>query len=180
MSRARRSTSGISAGSAATTATGMAGDAVKRVDVRTRFAIGRDFSTHGDSGTASTAKDAAVAPRRPLPRAPRTDKRHHQAPPVSTLECGPLRTVASRRRPGLPSESSPVAALSRRSWIALAVVLALVWFANLDVRKLQHPDEGRYAEIAREMLVSGDWVTPRLDGIKYFEKPPLQYWLTAA
>jgi 4-amino-4-deoxy-L-arabinose transferase-like glycosyltransferase len=80
----------------------------------------------------------------------------------------------------LPPESSPVAALSRRSWIALAVVFALVWFANLDVRKLQHPDEGRYAEIAREMLVSGDWVTPRLDGLKYFEKPPLQYWLTAA
>ena len=70
--------------------------------------------------------------------------------------------------------------MSRRSWIALAIIFALVWFANLDVRKLQHPDEGRYAEIAREMLVSGDWVTPRLDGIKYFEKPPLQYWLTAA
>jgi 4-amino-4-deoxy-L-arabinose transferase-like glycosyltransferase len=80
----------------------------------------------------------------------------------------------------LPPESPPVAGLSRRSWIALAIVFALVWFANLDVRKLQHPDEGRYAEIAREMLASGDWVTPRLDGIKYFEKPPLQYWLTAA
>ncbi|HEY3461459.1 MAG TPA: hypothetical protein VGL52_11595 [Casimicrobiaceae bacterium] len=42
-----------------------------------------------------------------------------------------------------------IAGLSRRSWIAIAVVVALVWFANLDVRKLQHPDEGRYAEIAR-------------------------------
>ena len=73
-----------------------------------------------------------------------------------------------------------VAALSRRSWILVFMAIAIVWFANLDVRKLQHPDEGRYAEIAREMLVSGDWVTPRLDGIKYFEKPPLQYWLTAA
>src|SRR6185312_3853064 len=76
--------------------------------------------------------------------------------------------------------SSTIAALPRRAWIALAVILAIVWFANLDVRKLQHPDEGRYAEIAREMLASGDWVTPRLDGLKYFEKPPLQYWLTAA
>ena len=62
----------------------------------------------------------------------------------------------------------------------IGVVFAIVWFANLDVRKLQHPDEGRYAEIAREMVATGDYLTPRLNGIKYFEKPPLQYWLTAA
>ena len=70
--------------------------------------------------------------------------------------------------------------LSRSASIALVLLFALIWFANLDYRRLVHPDEGRYAEIAREMVVSGDWVTPRLNGIKYFEKPPLQYWLTAA
>ncbi len=59
-------------------------------------------------------------------------------------------------------------------------MFALLWFSNLDYRRLVHPDEGRYAEIPREMAVTGDWVTPRLDGIKYFEKPALQYWLTAA
>jgi 4-amino-4-deoxy-L-arabinose transferase-like glycosyltransferase len=59
------------------------------------------------------------------------------------------------------------------------VLLALLWFAPLGVPRLFNPDEGRYAEIPREMLVSGDWVTPRLDGVKYFEKPPLQYWVTA-
>src|SRR6476660_8752128 len=78
------------------------------------------------------------------------------------------------------SSSPPIAAYSRRACILLAILAAIAWFANLDVRKLQHPDEGRYAEIAREMAVTGDWVTPRLDGLKYFEKPPLQYWLTAA
>lgn len=62
---------------------------------------------------------------------------------------------------------------------ALVTVLAVVWFANLDARKLIRPDEGRYAEIAREMAATGDWITPRLNGIKYFEKPPLQYWITA-
>ena len=64
--------------------------------------------------------------------------------------------------------------------ILLAVLFITVWFCNLDYRKLIRSDEGRYAEIAREMAVTGDWITPRLNGIKYFEKPPLQYWATAA
>jgi 4-amino-4-deoxy-L-arabinose transferase-like glycosyltransferase len=59
------------------------------------------------------------------------------------------------------------------------VILALAWFATVPLRPLLDPDEGRYAEIPREMLVSGDWVTPRFDDLKYFEKPPLQYWATA-
>jgi 4-amino-4-deoxy-L-arabinose transferase-like glycosyltransferase len=58
-------------------------------------------------------------------------------------------------------------------------VLAVAWFAGLEYRGLFQPDEGRYAEIPREMLASGDWITPRLNGFKYFEKPPLQYWATA-
>ena len=73
--------------------------------------------------------------------------------------------------------SSPI--LSRRGLWALLLVFAVVWFGTLDYRKLLKPDEGRYAEISREMAVSGDFVTPRLNGIKYFEKPPLQYWATA-
>ena len=80
----------------------------------------------------------------------------------------------------LPIAPTLIASLSRRTWIALALIMAVLWFAQLDVRKLQHPDEGRYAEIAREMALTGDWTTPRLNGIKYFEKPPLQYWMTAA
>ncbi len=56
----------------------------------------------------------------------------------------------------------------------------IIWFAGLDYRKLMLTDEGRYADIPRHMAASGDWVTPRLNGIKYFEKPPLQYWATAA
>lgn len=66
------------------------------------------------------------------------------------------------------------------SFVRLTVVAAaVIWFALLGYRDLIEPDEGRYAEIPREMVASGDWVTPRLNGFKYFEKPALQYWGTA-
>lgn len=64
--------------------------------------------------------------------------------------------------------------------LAFLGLLAVLWFAGLELRGLFIPDEARYAEIPREMLASGDWVTPRLNDLKYFEKPPLQYWATAA
>ncbi len=71
------------------------------------------------------------------------------------------------------------AAFTTKKWWWLVLALAVIWFANLQYRALIKPDEGRYAEIAREMATSGDWVTPRLNNLKYFEKPPLQYWATA-
>ncbi|MBY0576744.1 MAG: glycosyltransferase family 39 protein [Gallionellaceae bacterium] len=68
--------------------------------------------------------------------------------------------------------------LTKPVWLLL-IAIALIWFSNLEYRTLIKPDEGRYAEIPREMVASGDWTTPRLNGLKYFEKPPLQYWATA-
>ena len=65
-----------------------------------------------------------------------------------------------------------------RIWLLL-VVLAILWFFGLPARHLADPDEGRYAEIPLRMLLTDDWITPRLNGLKYFEKPPLQYWATA-
>ena len=67
-----------------------------------------------------------------------------------------------------------------RSAVPLLAVAALLWFGTLGLRPLYKADESRYGEISREMLASGDWVTPRLNGFRYFEKPPLQYWTTAA
>jgi 4-amino-4-deoxy-L-arabinose transferase-like glycosyltransferase len=69
--------------------------------------------------------------------------------------------------------------LDRWVYRALAAFLAVLWLATLTVRPLFNPDEGRYAEIPREMLSGGDWVIPHLNGLAYIEKPPLQYWLTA-
>ncbi len=71
--------------------------------------------------------------------------------------------------------------IGRERWLygGLAVLPAAVWLAILGVRPLFNPDEGRYAEIPREMLAGGDWIIPHLNGLAYIEKPPLQFWITA-
>ncbi len=72
----------------------------------------------------------------------------------------------------------PVFPVSRFVLAMLAALALVVGIGNMG-RHLANPDEGRYSEISREMAASGDWITPRLNGLKYFEKPPLQYWATA-
>ena len=74
--------------------------------------------------------------------------------------------------------ASPAVPLRRR-YAAVAALLAVVSLGMLSARPLFNPDEGRYAEIPREMLAGGDWVIPHLNGLAYIEKPPLQYWATA-
>lgn len=59
------------------------------------------------------------------------------------------------------------------------LLCAVLWFGTLGQRDLFDPDEGRYAGIPAAMVDSGDWLTPRLNDFKYFEKPVLQYWGTA-
>ena len=63
---------------------------------------------------------------------------------------------------------------------ALLALLALWLLATPAFRPLLMPDEGRYVGVAREMLRSGDWLVPRLDGLPFFHKPPLMYWVDAA
>ena len=59
------------------------------------------------------------------------------------------------------------------------LLCAVLWFGILGQRDLFDPDEGRYAGIPAAMVDTGDWLTPRLNDFKYFEKPVLQYWGTA-
>lgn len=62
----------------------------------------------------------------------------------------------------------------------LLAYLMFISFAFAGTRPLWAPDEGRYAEAAREMLVSGDWLVPRIMGHEHLTKPPLTYWFGAA
>ncbi len=66
-------------------------------------------------------------------------------------------------------------------WALWTASLAIIFTYTclLGRYSLAEPDEARYAEIAREILELGDWVTPHLNYVKYFEKPPFVYWLTA-
>lgn len=62
----------------------------------------------------------------------------------------------------------------------IVISIVALYIVHINAYPLMEPDEGRYAEIPREMLATGDFITPRLNGVEYFEKPALQYWLTAA
>lgn len=68
---------------------------------------------------------------------------------------------------------------ARQDLAVLAVLFGTAFFQFLGKFPLMEPDEGRYSEIPREMLERGDFVTPMLNYVKYFEKPPLHYWLNA-
>ncbi len=71
-----------------------------------------------------------------------------------------------------------------KGWLRPQVLLAvggllMLYFGGLGALPYFEPDEGRYTEIPREMLALKDFVLPRLNGVLYFEKPPLYYWLNA-
>lgn len=69
--------------------------------------------------------------------------------------------------------------LELRDLIILTILICFFFTFMLGNRPLSVPDEGRYVEIPREMAVTGDYLTPRLNNVKYFEKPVFFYWLEA-
>ncbi|PWU24735.1 MAG: hypothetical protein C5B48_04875 [Candidatus Rokuibacteriota bacterium] len=66
------------------------------------------------------------------------------------------------------------------SVVFAAALAALLLLPGLGAAPFDDPGEGQHAEIAREMAATGDWLVPRLNGVRYFDKPPLLYWMGAA
>src|SRR3990167_5608793 len=63
--------------------------------------------------------------------------------------------------------------------IGLAIILIVFYMAWLGSYALFTPDEARYSEVGREMIATGDFITPRVNGVAFLDKPILYYWLQA-
>jgi 4-amino-4-deoxy-L-arabinose transferase-like glycosyltransferase len=90
---------------------------------------------------------------------------------LSAFDAAPLTPAEPRR--------------NNRTTLALSLGLlllaaALLFFAGLGRLPLLEPDEGRNAEVGREMLLSGDWITPHFNGFAYLDKPAVFFWMEAA
>ena len=64
-------------------------------------------------------------------------------------------------------------------FILIFIGYSLAYLFYLGHRPLSVPDEGRYPEVAREMLQFGHWITPKVNGVPFLDKPPLYYWIEA-
>src|SRR5436309_838891 len=144
-------------------------------------------------GRTCRAARADAGPRRRRGRAcvllrpPAPGDRHARRVRRPCPRGGPEPPDLRRRRGGRvgsdPGRARSRGRMSGRTALRLAACLglsAVLAFSQLGERPLSSPAEARYALIARAMLDDGDWVQPRLNGVRYYEKPPLLYWSVAA
>src|SRR5262249_39644857 len=136
--------------------------------------------------------------RRPLTPAPplwhhpgREDRNSSESPPdterrmAENLRPAALPTLADWlgtlwNRLLFPGDRPPPAEAGRwGALLSLLILPAALLYPSLGFRLLE-PDEGRYAQIPREMLERGSWIVPTLQGEPYLDKPPLFYWLVMA
>ncbi|MGZ5482462.1 MAG: ArnT family glycosyltransferase [Pyrinomonadaceae bacterium] len=74
----------------------------------------------------------------------------------------------------------PTSKLAKHGWKILFIAIGAIYLYGLGSLPLVGPDEPRYAQVAREMFQRGDFITPTLGGVPWFEKPPLLYWMMMA
>ncbi len=80
----------------------------------------------------------------------------------------------------METESQPGSGRSKLALLLPLVLAAIIYLASAGGRAVIDYDEGHYSEVALQMAERGDWVTPYDNGVRFLEKPPLMYWLTAA
>lgn len=100
---------------------------------------------------------------------------------MKTLDSPRKRLTSPLAAPITPSRSTAKFQDVTGKWalLVLLIVCAPLFFLRLGAWGFFDPDEGRYGEIPRAMLESGDYVTPMVNGVNFFDKPPLLYWLIA-
>jgi hypothetical protein len=99
--------------------------------------------------------------------------------PLSRLTVAEPPPLSSPTAPADAARATPRSLRHRLAPFALAALFVAWWLFSIGLRPLSLPDEGRYAGVARDMVVHGDWLVPRIDGLPFFHKPPLFYWLDA-
>jgi 4-amino-4-deoxy-L-arabinose transferase-like glycosyltransferase len=92
----------------------------------------------------------------------------------------PAASESGQKEPSCGTGPAPTNLAALCGGVAVAMLAAGIFFFHLGSYGLWEPDEARYAEIAREMIASSNFVVPHLNYVPYIEKPPLLYWLTAA
>ena len=98
-----------------------------------------------------------------------------------SLRSARLRTMSNHFALSLEAPPEPTVSLSPvRAWTLLLLVFAAVHVAALFAPSLLDDADANHANAAQHMAQTGDWVTLKVDGIRYLEKPPLPYWLVAA
>src|SRR5262245_13051130 len=118
--------------------------------------------------------DPPSVPSEPAPRMPESSSVSGASPfPPHAVPPAPAR--APDPHLALPAEPPRRADVARVFLAAFAILAMLAW-----PRDLFDADEGRYAAVALDMLRSGDFITPREDGMRFLDKPPLVYWAAAA
>src|SRR2546422_1203295 len=139
-------------------------------------------AARADAGPRRRCGRACVLLRSPAP-GDRHARRVRRPCPRGGSEPPDLRRRRGRRVGSDPGRARSRGRMSGRTALRLAACLglsAVLAFYQLGERPLSSPAEARYALIARAMLEDGDWVQPRLNGVRYYEKPPLLYWSVAA
>src|SRR5713101_381212 len=139
-------------------------------------------AARADAGPRRRRGRACVLLRSPAP-GDRHARRVRRPCPRGGSEPPDLRRRRGRRVGSDPGRARSRGRMNGRTALRLAACLglsAVLAFYQLGERPLSSPAEARYALIARAMLDDGDWVQPRLNGVRYYEKPPLLYWSVAA